>query len=414
MSSKTSHRPHRHQRPIREWVGRIALGCGAAVLGYQSVAFSIAQMALNSRPTFADSVISYDGRLQAAHAAALLTPEITVAARAQADALSRAALRRDPTAIAAVVTLGAVTLARNDVTAAQRLLVYAQTLSRRNTSTQLWSIEDAVGRGDVTGALRWYDIALRTKPGMSGALYPILAQATRDPAIRQLLINVLAKRPAWSDSFIGYITEQKDDPRSTEAFLTGLRARGVAIPAAAQAAVVNALLEAGDADQAWRYYATIRPGADRTKLRDPQFSVLLDTPTAFDWTMLNDGGISASIERTQGGGALDFSAPASIGGPVLRQIQVLPPGRYRLAGHSDGIDQIAQALPYWRITCSDDGREIGRVTVPNSAVAGGRFEGTVTVPANCPVQTLTLFAQPSDAIGGISGRIDRVTLAVIR
>lgn len=407
-------RVSRRRRSHREWAGRIALACGVAVLGYQSVAFSIAQVAAKSQPQAADARISYDGRLSAAHAAALITPNVTAAGRAQAGALASAALRRDPTAVSAAATLGVVTLAQNDTAKARRLLAYAQMLSRRNVPTQLWSIEDAVARNDVPGALRWYDIALRTKPELIDVLYPVLAQASRDPAIRTALAHTLAGKPAWSDSYVGYAAGQKDDPHSTAALFVALRARGVAIPASAQASVVNVMLDAGNVDQAWRYYTAIRPGATRARTRDPRFTALLETPSLLDWVPVNDGNVSTSIQRTRDGGAFEFSAPASIGGAVLQQVQLLPAGTYRLSGHSDGIAQDARALPYWTLTCRADGRELGRVAVPNSAQAGGNFAGTLTVPANCPVQTLTLFAQASDAIGGTSGQIDRVVLAPAR
>ncbi len=410
MPSRT-HLAGRGRRSSRQWIGRIALAGGVAVLGYQGVAFSVAQVVSRSRPQAADAIVSYDGRLIAAHAASLLTPDITATERREAGVLSSAALRRDPTAISAAATLGVVALARNDATYARRLLVYSQMLSRRNTKTQLWSIEDSVGSGDVGSALRWYDIALRTNPQMSDLLYPVLKQASRDPSIRHALVRRLEGKPPWLNSYVGYTAAQKDDPQTTVALFTDLQARGVAIPATAQTSIVNLLLDGGNTDQAWRYYAAIRPGATRTRARDPRFTALLETPSQFDWLTLNDNSIAASIERTRDGGTFEFSAPASIGGPVLQQVQLLPPGTYRLSGHSNGIVQDARALPYWTLTCRSDGRELSRVVVPNSAQAGGVFVGLLTVSSNCPVQTLTLFAQASDAIGGTSGQINRVVLS---
>ncbi|KQN05098.1 hypothetical protein ASE82_18135 [Sphingomonas sp. Leaf230] len=275
----------------------------------------------------------------------------------------------------------------------------------------MWSIEDAVGRGDIGSALRWYDIALRTKPQMSDLLYPVLKQASRDPLIREALVRRLEGKPPWLNSYVRYAAAQKDDPQSTVALFMGLQARGVTIPGSAQTSIINLLLDAGNTDQAWRYYAAVRPGAIRTRARDPQFTALLEAPSQFDWITLNDNSIGASIERTRDGGTFEFSAPASIGGPVLQQVQLLPPGTYRLAGHSSGIAQDARALPYWTLTCRSDGRELGRVVVPNSAQAGGVFAGPLQVSSNCPVQTLTLFAQASDAIGGTSGQINRVVLS---
>lgn len=410
MSSRTPHRASHRRRSTREWVARVAFASGIAVVGYQSVTFSIAQLVAKSRPQAADGSISYDGRLSAAHAAALISPMITVAERAQAGALSRAALRRDPTVVSAAATLGIVTLAQNDAADARRLFTYGQMLSRRNVQTQLWSIEDAVGRGDVPGALRWYDIALRTNPELSEILYPVLSQASRDAKIRAALVRTLASRPAWSDSYVAFAAGQSKDPLSTAALFAALRARGVAVPGSAQASIVSVLLDAGKIDEAWRYYTTIRPGATRTRARDPRFAAMLDTPSVFDWMTLNDNSVAASIQRTKDGGAFEFSAPAAIGGPVLQQVQLLSAGTYRLAGHSDGIEQDVRALPYWTLTCRGDGRELGRVAIPNSAQAGGAFAGMLTVPANCPVQMLALYVQASDEIGGSSGQINRLEL----
>lgn len=410
MPSQTPH-VGRIQRPIREWLGRIALACGVAVLGCQCVAFSIAQAVVGSRPQAADAIAPYDGRLIAAHAVSLLTTDVTAIVRDEAGALSLAALRRDPTLVSATATLGVATLARNDTADARRLLAYAQMLSRRNVATQLWSIEDAVGRGDVGSALRWYDVALRTKPEMSNLLFPVMTQASRNPSIRDALVRRLEGKPPWLNSYINYAAAQKDDPQGTTALFTELEARGVAIPAIAQTSLVNLLFDVGNIDQAWRYYAAIRRGAARTRSRDPGFTAMLETPSPFDWATLSDNSIAASIQRTRDGGTFEFSAPSSIGGPVLRQVQLLPPGTYRLSGHSDGIEQEARAQPYWTLTCRRDGRELGRVAVPNSAQAKGVFAGQLTVSSDCPVQMLTLFVQASDAIGGTSGQIDRVVVS---
>jgi hypothetical protein len=133
-----------------------------------------------------------------------------------------------------------------------------------------------------------------------------------------------------------------------------------------------------------------------------------------DWVPVNDNSIATSFQRDDQGNVFDFTAPASVGGPLLRQVQLLPPGNYRLSGVSDGIEQTATALPYWALSCRKDGREFGRATMPNSAQAGGRFDGRFVVPAECAVQVLTLVAQPSDAVGGVSGRVKRVRLAPLQ
>lgn len=384
---------------------RGALALAIAVLGYTSVTFSLAQLVVRTDPIRAHRLAPYDGRITARLAGALTGAEASVSDRRRGENVAKLGLRQDPTAIAAIAALGVNAQVRNDVGTARRLFGYAAKLSRRDATTQLWVIEDMVARGDVAGALRHNDILLRTKPAMAGVLFPVLTAASSESAIRSELIRILAAKPAWSDGFISFAAANGKDPQAAASLLHGLRRADVNIPYAAQASVVGALLVSGALDRAWTYYASIRPGADRRSSRDPRFSAQSEAPTPFDWVAINDGGVTASI----GQGVFDFSVPASVGGPLLQQSQLLPSGDYRLSGHSEGIDQAAGAGPYWVLTCRD-GRELGRVDMPNSNQAGGNFAGNMRVPADCLVQALTLVARPSEAVGGLSGQIDRVQL----
>lgn len=398
------------RRSPKEWVTRLALAALAVVLGYYSVTFSIAQVVVKRDPALAYRLAPYDGRITAAYATSLAGPDATAQDRVRADALAKRALQQDPTAVAAVATLGINADVRGDKAAARRYFTYAQKLSRRDLRTQLFMIEDAVQREDIKGALRQYDMTLRVFPNLGEMLYPVLASASADPVIRRELVETLAGKPMWSDSFIGFAAVKGPDPKSTAALFLDLRDAGIAVPEIARAGAVNALIAGGQTDAAWSYYAATRSGADRRRSRDPRFTANLEMPSQLDWMPINDGsGLTTGLQ----GGIFDFAAPASVGGPMLQQLQLLPPGSYRLSGHSIGIEQAASALPYWTLRCQN-GRELGRVEVPNSSVANGNFSGTFSVPADCLVQTLLLTARSSDAIGGLSGQIDRVALVPAR
>lgn len=397
------------RRSPTEWAVRGGLALLVAVLGYYIVTFSLAQVVVKSDPQRAHRLAPYDGRITARLASKLSAPEASAADRRRGEEMARLALRQDPTAVGAVSALGLNAQVRGDTANARRYFAYAEKLSRRDTVTQLWAIENSVGRGDIKGALRHYDTALRVKPQLSELLYPVLTKASTEPAIRTELIRTLAMKPAWGDSFVTYAAGNGADPRATAALLVGLQRAAVTVPEAARASAVNALVAGNLFDQAWAYYAGIRPGSDRRRSRDPKFAARIETPTLLDWTTISDAGATAVIES----GVFDFSAPASIGGPLLQQEQLLPPGTYRLSGHSDGIEQADNARPYWLLSCRN-GRELGRVVVPNSAQAGGNFFGSFAVPADCPAQVLNLVARPSEAVSGLSGRIDRVELVPAR
>ncbi|MCP3732912.1 hypothetical protein M9978_21070 [Sphingomonas sp. MG17] len=397
------------RRSPKEWAVRLALAAVAAVFGFYSATFSIAQEVVKRDPALAYRLAPYDGRMTAAYAMSLAGPRATPGDRVRADVLAKRALQQDPTAVAAVTTLGVNADFRGDKAAARRYFAYAQKLSRRDLPTQLFMIEDAVQRGDIPGALHHYDITLRVSPQLSEMLYPVLASASEDPSIRAALVKTLAGKPAWGSSFIDYAAGHGSNPQATIDLLSAVHRAGVAVPERAHANVVNALLAAGQADAAWKYYAAIRPGSDRRRSRNPQFLHTIETPSQLDWNPVNEGGLSTGIQT----GIFDFAAPSSVGGPMLQQWQLLIPGIYRLSVHSIGIEQAKGALPYWTLRCMD-GRELGRIDVPNSNVSNGNSSGMFSVPKGCPAQTLILMARPSDAVSGLSGQIDRVTLAPAR
>lgn len=399
----------RPRRSATEWGMRGALAVAAAGLGTVSVTHSLAYMIRGSAPARAHALAPWDGRITALLSEQLSGPDATPADRKQADELARLALRQDPTAVPAVATLGINAQVRGDTAAARRIFVYSEKLSRRDLRTRLWAIEDAVGRGDIPGALRNYDIALRTSRIAPDLLFPVLASAISDSDIRQALIATLVLRPAWSEQFLGFVAGTGPDARATASLFEALQRRGIALPAGAAPALVGRLLAENHVDDAWRFYTALTPGADRRVARDPDFTANLQSPTPFDWLPITDSGVSATLQRGERGGIFDFAVPSNLGGPILRQTQLLPPGDYAIEGRSIGIEQAGNALPYWTLTCPD-GRELGRVVVPNSAQANGRFAGRLTVPAGCPVQQLVLVARPSEQLSGLTGQIDDIRL----
>jgi uncharacterized tellurite resistance protein B-like protein len=394
------------RRSSREWAVRGVLAVVLAATGYLAISFSVAQVAARISPEFAYRLAPYDGRIAARIAAMITDGEADPTERVRADVLAREALRLDPTAVAALSTLGIDADVRGDRQSARRLFDQANRLSRRDLKTQLWKIEDAVGRGDVPGALRAYDIALRTHPYLSELLFPVLGGASADPTIRQQVVRTLATRPAWGADFVNFVAAGAVNPDVTASLLTDLARARVPVPPTARRDAIDALVKAGRLDAAWRYYASTHRGADRRRGRDPRFAAQTDTPSVLDWLPVNADGIVA----TTGDGGLNFSAPASLGGAVIAQAQLLPPGRYQIAGRASGIADNAAAEPYWVLQCRNDARELGRAVL---RAGNGPFAAEVTVPTDCPIQTLALIVRPSDAIGGTTGRVEEVVLTPV-
>lgn len=399
------------RRSATEWGVRSGLALGAAVLGYISVTHTLAYTVRVDTTEHAHMLAPGDGRITALAAQRLAGVGASPADRNRSDALARLALQQDPVAVVAVTTLGLNAQVKGNTASARRLFAYAGRLSRRELQTQLWAIEDGVGRSDVPTILYNYDIALRTSQNASEILFPILASALGDPEIRGALVKTMIGRPVWGPSFINFASANASSEAATS-FFRRLSRVGLPITDEPRARLVASMIKQGNVSEAWAYYATFRRGANRRSSRDPKFAADTASPTPFDWVPANDDGITTSIQRNGSLGVFDFAAPSSVGGALLRQVQMLLPGEYTLVGHSMAIDQEPNARPYWSLTCND-GRELGRFEVPNSAQGNGRFNGRFLVPSNCAVQTLMLVARPVDSVNGLSGQIDHVMIAPI-
>lgn len=393
------------RRTPRAWIMRTLLALAVLVVGFVAIRQTMGAATRSGDPAQAWRLAPEDGRNATALAEQVFVSADTGSERARARQLAQAALRMDPTAVGAASIYGLDAQARGDLATARAAFTYAQRLSRRDLQTQLWAIEDAVGRGDVPGVLRHYDIALRTSRQATDLLFPVLSGAIADPAIRMALVRTFGGRPAWQGDFISFVSTNGTNPIATAALFMALRAQDYRISDEATAAVTTALVQRGSIDAAWRYYASVRPGVDRRRSRDPNFHMALAEPTPFDWNLVSEDGPSAALQAGDAGGILDFTSPSGVGGTVLRQQQLLPPGSYRLAGRSSGIEAAETMLPYWVLQCGD-GRELGRVTIQTQ----GDFTGIFVVPAGCPMQRLSLVVRPSDAVTGISGQISRAEL----
>lgn len=408
--------PTRRQpkRSPREWAMRGGLATVALALGYVSTTETLGYALMRTDPKRAYALSPGDGRIAGVLARQIAsTDDASSAERRRADALARGALAAEPLAVAAMTALALDTQVAGNTAAARQLFLHSDTVSRRELGTRLWLIEDAVSRGDVPGALRHYDIALRTETGARELLFPILSNAVSDPAIAAALVNTMAAKPAWTTAFLLNLPTSGAAPQTTASLFRRLMRRGVPIPPEAQAGTVNALFAGGAFDEAWAFYKNIRPGAARTASRNADFRIQPEAVSLFDWKTISDSsGMTASILNSDDGGVLDFSAPATVGGAVVEQAQVLPPGNYRLTGTARNLSSDVASVPYWQLACVD-GHELGRVPLIVKADGKGTFDGNFEVLSTCRAQVLRLVIRPVSETGGVTGQITRAALSSI-
>ncbi|MEH3124141.1 MAG: hypothetical protein PGN16_19605 [Sphingomonas phyllosphaerae] len=398
------------KRTAREWALRGALALAASIFGYASTTQTLGYSLVKTDPERAHELAPADGRITGALAAQRVTATMPSAQRGESARLAHGALLKEPLSASALTALGIDADLRGYRGTARTLFVHSNALTRRELSARLWLIEDAVARNDVPGALRNYDIALRTSKSAPGLLFPIMAAAIDNADVAKALADTMRSRPPWNEAFFDFVASSGASPKAAAILFIRLAQSGVQPPESARATIINTLIGADAFENAWAYYKTLRGNLDRRRSTDASFSQALSTPTFFDWTPKNDDpGLTALIERSPQGGFLDFAAPSGIGGTVLQQGLMLPSGEYRLQGSSADLTAPADARPFWRLSCLNK-RELGRIDLPDSIQNRGHFSGILTVDAKCPVQVLQLVLRPSLDAGGVSGKISSAML----
>lgn len=405
MSKK---RRHKSERSPKEWTIRLGAAGLALVVGFYSVSDTLANVVVKADPVRAHALAPWDGKITGK----LAEYELQMAFASESDndpvELARLALRQDATAVELLTVLALDAQSKNQPEKVRALFSHSRALSRRELQTHIWAIEEAVSRGDIKGALRQYDMALRTSRRAPDMLFPILTAALGQPKVRSELVDLLKEKPVWSDAFITFAGNRSDTPGSTAQFFQQLEKSGAEVDSSSKSAIVNSMAGKGDTVAAWRYYASFRKGADASRSRDGNFAASLERPSAFDWQALSTTGVFATLQPGADGGSVEFSASPGSGGRVLQQRQLLAPGTYRLDAVMADVDGASQFKPYWTLIC-DQGGELGRVEISN-ATGDAKVSGTFTVPSGCNSQTMALVVRPSDDISGVFGRVKKAAL----
>ena len=387
---------------VARLVAHMLLIAGLAALAWVTVCFGIAVSAGKSSPAVATRFGDDNAIALAALARAELAAHPVIAERA-----ARAALRRDATSASAAGVLGILQAQRGNIEGSAALIEYSQMLSRRDLPSHLWAIEAAVARNDIPTALYHYDAALRVGPNMPTVLFPVLATASEDAAIRKPLANMLRSRPPWGNSFIDYIGAKAPNVEASSQLLIDLLAAGARIQEAPISFVIQRLVEKGNIARAWNLYEAAHPGASRTGIRNGNFAKSPDVPTVFDWRLDAVEGASAVIVAGETGGQLQFEAGDGSGGVVARQRLVLLPGRYLLHVEPDESRTSTFQDSTVDVICSGSRQKIATVPLRDSVRREARNVAFSVAPG-CDNQTVELGLYSNKSGGAIQGSLTAI------
>lgn len=281
---------------------------------------------------------------------------------------------------------GFAALQENDFARAEALLSEARDRRPRSRLSRLALLQIHATRGDLEPMIAELVPLMRLEPGMIEPLAAEWLKVLREPGEIELLAQILRDDPAT----YARVAEQaaraglapdllaaflEHDPRGTDAATT----RTASI-------VLTALAEAGAYRQAlasWRRSSGATP-PPAGRLYNADFSDR-DAPPPFNWdTMRDRNGVA---EFHSGGGVhVDYFGRGA--GTFLRQLTLLPPGRYRLSVDQRIGEPAGQGLA-WTVSCAGSERVLlDRPVRPEGSGAARRADFVVS--ADCPAQWIAL------------------------
>jgi hypothetical protein len=338
---------------------------------------------------------------------------------ARAERLARQALAREPVNDLALRTLAQIAVYRGDPRA-PALFGAAESLSRRDSATQMWMMQNAQMHGDVPTALLHFDRAMRTSRASINTLTPVLVFAAADPRFARQLGDLLGRRPPWWSLFLERFLAQTD--RADGLFHIALQLHMNLADRGERdllQASIFRLSQLGAFDQAYALYRTVRPAAAMPPalIRDGGFADA-DGLAPFEWSLVADPDLSAFREGRP-------AEPQNIAlhlvsheraGETARQLLLLPPGHYALAAVAGNVAAEEGTRPAFSLACAPDragnGATILTLPFPAAGPAGARFGADITIPANCPAQLLRVMASANlEGGGGPEPWLDDVAVA---
>jgi hypothetical protein len=200
---------------------RITLSIGLTALAWYSAVFVIGQVTRKAQPEAALDVQTNDPIALAIAADRLLLeslkkPELKTSVRE----LASKSLRSQALNSKALRVLSFVISDRGGQLPLNPVLQVATRVSRREVGVHFLMIEDSVSKNDVRGALKYYDLALKTSSESWPVLFPKLIGALDEGEVRAGLAPFVRSRPVWLQAFLAQAIRTSADPTTVAKLIT--------------------------------------------------------------------------------------------------------------------------------------------------------------------------------------------------
>ena len=266
----------------------------------------------------------------------------------------------------------------------------------RHSKTEIHALlslaDRALASGNAERGLYYLDLILRRWPEEVPRAFGILVAAAGDPTGRTVVAQRLARLPPWRSRAIRELLKEGSGISLVQELLTREGPTDVAPRRAEINATVAALADGKAVRSAQALFLATLPPSERARagyVNDWKFEGQSGS-NYFGWRAKSNGASEVTLPAPGGGLSVRFrDTPARLGNVTQRL--ALPAGRYRIGAETTTRGLEAPKRLYWRIACSDGGRTLGELVVPELSYARQILQTEFEVPADgCALQQLSI------------------------
>lgn len=403
--------------PLLGSTGKLLLVLGAIPLAWLAVRAGIQSEYGGRNPALAMAAWPADGRsLAAASRQRIVSADGQV--DAQARALYRSALARDPLLAEPVTMAGLDASADGDLEQAERLMLVARTRNPREPIARFWLLDHYMRTGRYAEGIREAGAAMRLRGEAREAVLNVLAALVEIPAGRAALRDELVKRPWWRQAFFVATTTFDPNPVNALALLQSLP-RNPDRDAARQEqrAVLLSLVNKERYDTAYAAWREMVPATYRSRIApvyDGNFAGW-PGPAPFNWNLVQSNDGTAQMIRAADlvtSSALDVRYFGSNTTLIAEQVTVVPPGPWRLSmqARRRSSGPVGGRLGM-EVRCARGMSVLASLPLENLAGELRTYATNFAVPADCPALRLRLTGVPGDVFSEVEAQITGVALS---
>jgi hypothetical protein len=317
--------------------------------------------------------------------------------------LARQAFSEEPLSSDALVVLALAANARGELRQAGALFEDVHRLTRRDLLASTWLAKKALEDRDMTAALDQFDEILRTTEEARADILQRFATATQDPEFSRALARLLRADPPWAAEFWQTASSVQGAAKPVGELRLELAKSGINFDPAADGALADQLVQAGEYNLAEDLYRSLAPPPDAPgeRVRNAHFTHQSVLPPV-DWSVTSTGDYGAEIPRN--GGALVFSSVTDTRALLARQWLGLPAGRYVLRAKSVVTQEDGESGElYARLTC------IGTEQFQDFALTGPNVARAFDTGI-CHNFWLDIIAAPSEGATDFDGSLKFISI----